>query len=133
MLRERVQTEALRTYLFAYGLHYASVSLDQVAATFQLPDKKVTFCHPSLDPAFSPCPQWPSNTSSGQEGGAAIRSVAGAPRSCRDRVACRETSFQAAVPTGDILPTWFSAKPYVQNIAMGSSELGFPVCRCTAW
>ncbi len=41
MLRERVQTEALRTYLFAYGLHYASVSLDQVATSFQLHDKKV--------------------------------------------------------------------------------------------
>ena len=43
MLRERVQTEALRTYLFAYGLHYASVSQDQLAASFQLPDKKVWF------------------------------------------------------------------------------------------
>ena len=41
MLRERVQTEALRTYLFAYGLHYSSVSQDQLAASFQLPDKKV--------------------------------------------------------------------------------------------
>lgn len=44
MLRERVQTEALRTYLFAYGLHYASVSQDQLAASFQLPDKKVRSC-----------------------------------------------------------------------------------------
>lgn len=41
MLRERVQTEALRTYLFAYGLHYTSMSLDQLADSFQLPDKKV--------------------------------------------------------------------------------------------
>jgi hypothetical protein len=41
MLRERVQTEALRTYLFAYGLHYASVSQDQLATSFQLPDTKV--------------------------------------------------------------------------------------------
>lgn len=44
MLRERVQTEALRTYLFAYGLHYASVSQDQLAASFQLPDKKARPC-----------------------------------------------------------------------------------------
>ena len=41
MLRERVQAEALRTYLFAFGLHYASLSLDQLATSFQLPEKKV--------------------------------------------------------------------------------------------
>lgn len=41
MLKERVQTEALRTYLFANGLHYSSVSLAQLSATFQLPSKKV--------------------------------------------------------------------------------------------
>ena len=41
MLKAHVKTEALRTYLFAFGLHYSSVSLDQLETTFQLPAKKV--------------------------------------------------------------------------------------------
>lgn len=46
MLKHRVQSEALRSYLFAFGLHYSSISLDQLAAIFQQPPKKVGFlCH----------------------------------------------------------------------------------------
>lgn len=41
MLKEKVKTESVRTYLFAYGLHYSSVSLEQLAVAFQLPSVQV--------------------------------------------------------------------------------------------
>lgn len=41
LLRERVKEEALRTYLFTYSAQYASLCMDQLCATFDLPEKKV--------------------------------------------------------------------------------------------
>lgn len=41
MLQERVKTESVRTYLFAYGLHYSSVSLGQLSVAFQLPSIQI--------------------------------------------------------------------------------------------
>ena len=41
MLKEKLQIEGLRTYLFAYGAYYKSLSHSQMASMFQLPEKKV--------------------------------------------------------------------------------------------
>ena len=41
MLKEKLQQEGLRTYLFAYGAYYKSLSHSQLASMFQLPEKKV--------------------------------------------------------------------------------------------
>jgi hypothetical protein len=42
MLRGKVQEEAVRTYLLTYAQQYASLSLDTLAASFQLPDKQAS-------------------------------------------------------------------------------------------
>lgn len=41
MIEERIKTEALRTYLFAYGSIYDAFHLDQLVAMFQLPEKLI--------------------------------------------------------------------------------------------
>jgi hypothetical protein len=46
MLKSKLQEEGLRTYLLAYGSHYHSLSHDQLAHMFDLPDKKVA--HPFI-------------------------------------------------------------------------------------
>lgn len=42
LLISRIQEEGLRTYLFTYSSFYASLSLEQLAATFSLPVRTVT-------------------------------------------------------------------------------------------
>lgn len=44
MLKSKLQEEGLRTYLLAYGSYYHSLSHDQLAQMFDLPDKKVNPC-----------------------------------------------------------------------------------------
>eukprot|EP00884_Botryococcus_braunii_P022175 jgi/Botrbrau1/8641/Bobra.0196s0035.1 len=41
MLKVKLQEEGLRTFLLAYGSHYQSLSHDQLAHMFDLPDKRV--------------------------------------------------------------------------------------------
>ena len=43
MLRQKLQEEGLRTYLLAYGIFYKSLSHAQLAAMFELPEKRVSF------------------------------------------------------------------------------------------
>eukprot|EP00193_Tetraselmis_chui_P013756 CAMPEP_0177770216 /NCGR_PEP_ID=MMETSP0491_2-20121128/10794_1 /TAXON_ID=63592 /ORGANISM="Tetraselmis chuii, Strain PLY429" /LENGTH=962 /DNA_ID=CAMNT_0019287391 /DNA_START=118 /DNA_END=3006 /DNA_ORIENTATION=+ len=40
-LREHIKEEALRTFLFTYSAQYASLCMDQLCSTFDLPEKKV--------------------------------------------------------------------------------------------
>lgn len=42
MMKEKLQQEGLRTYLFAYGAYYKSLSHSQLASMFQLPEKTVS-------------------------------------------------------------------------------------------
>lgn len=42
MLARKIQEEGLRTYLFTFSPHYASLSLGHLAATFSLPQQTVT-------------------------------------------------------------------------------------------
>jgi hypothetical protein len=48
MLKVKVQEEAVRTYLLTYSSQYASLSLDQLASMFELPDKQVRLVNSSL-------------------------------------------------------------------------------------
>lgn len=41
MLKSKLQQEGLRTYLFAYGAYYKSLSHSQLATMFELPERKV--------------------------------------------------------------------------------------------
>ena len=108
MLRERVQTEALRTYLFAYGLHYASVSQDQLAASFQLPDKKAR------------CSLLP---------GVLVHVPASRPLSCHTSVLF--SVVPAAVNSFDKVHSWRA--PPAAACMSSEVEMKLNRCRCTPW
>ena len=50
MLRSKLQVEGLRTYLFAYGTFFHSLSAPQLATMFELPEKQVQAALLSIHP-----------------------------------------------------------------------------------